>query len=301
MADLTITDGDWTHIRSKRMYSTIIGKNLLKRILDHFGVEILFQFGFKQNIIDRMVTKGLLGWEVDILAALWKNREQLTVKYLRRWEFDLMKSLLPKYLLTGYLKPICMLSLYRTGSKTGHTKIFQMTYEELMFSTQKRWLLDRHNFYDAFIYFIVELHEHKQVLTSEQFETLLDTDYASLVDSTSPAGQRFKYFSSFYLGQAKHLECKIQRKPGLSTTIDTLYSHIRKEFLKQGIADIKSYCEKMAGWQKKVYHNMHYVNFVLHNKRRHFNTTIPNILLQGLRSLSARLSKQNKTEQVHSI
>lgn len=301
MTDLTITDWKFSTTRKVRMYSSIVWKNLLKRVLDYFGIEILFQFWFNTNIVDRMVKKWLLGGEVDILTAIWKNREQLKVKYLRRREFEILRSTLSRYIAVGYLKPICMLSLFRTWSKTKHLKLFSMSYEELMFGKSYRWLLDRHNFYDAFIYFICELYEHQQKLTSQQFETLLNTDYASLVDSTSPAWQRFGYFSYFYLGQAKKIECKIQRKPGLSMLIETLYKEIRAKYLEQWIADIKLYCCQMSWWRKRIYHNMHYVNFVLHNRRRHFNTTIPNILLQWLRSLSAKLSKETNLTQVNNI
>jgi hypothetical protein len=58
MADLSINlDGKRDTYRQQRMYSSIIGTNLLSRIIKHFGYEILFQFGFNSNIVDRMVKK----------------------------------------------------------------------------------------------------------------------------------------------------------------------------------------------------------------------------------------------------
>lgn len=293
MANLTITEDKMETLRQQRLYSTIIGRNLLNRILKEFWIEILFQFGFNKNIIDRMVKKGLLGWEIDILAALWENRENLRVKYTKRWEFDLFKSLLTKLMDYMYLKPVCMLSLFRTSDR-GLAKLTTMDYDKAMFDSKsnKRWLIDRTNIYDALIRFICEMHEQQELLTPEQFEKLLNIDFAQWYDSTSPAGQLYTYFSSFYLHEPKRIECKIQRKAGLSTILAACYNEIRKEYSKQWIGDIKKYCEIQCGPSKKIHHNLHYINFAMHGSYRYKWIFIPNHTIQSIRNFSAKVSKK---------
>jgi hypothetical protein len=293
MTNLTIAEDKMETLRQQRLYSNIIGKNLFNRIVKEFWLEILFQFGFNKNIIDRMVKKGLLGWEIDILAAIRENRENLRVKYTKRWEFDLFKWLLNKLLDTMYLKPVCMLSLFRTSDRW-LTKLTTMDYDKVMFDSKsnKRRLIDRTNVYDALIRFICELHEQQEKLTTQQFERLLEIDFSQSYDSTSPAGQLYIYFSSFYLHEPKRIQCKIQRKAGLSIILPAIYSEIRKRYSEQGIGDIKKYCEIQCGPLKKIYHNLHYINFAMHGSYRYKWIFIPNHTIQSIRNFSAQVYKE---------
>jgi hypothetical protein len=43
--------------RADRMYSNIIGKKLLARIVKHLGYEVLYEFGFTNQIVERMIKK----------------------------------------------------------------------------------------------------------------------------------------------------------------------------------------------------------------------------------------------------
>ena len=290
MSDLTITTGSKrTTVRNRRMYSSIIWKNLLHRIINHFGIEILFQFGFNTKIIDRMVSKGLLGWEVDILSALRKNRDNIQVKYLKRWEFELFQWLIPKYMALANLKPVAMLSVFRSSNRD-IVKLPKHDYAELMFNSKlnNRYLLDRTTIYDALIRFICELHEQQEKLTSEQFEGLLTHDYAKDREPNTPAWQLFTYFNSFSMDCVKHQECIIQRKAGLSASISGLYSEIRKRYSIEGIGNIKEYSERNCWPYIKVFHNLSYVNFHSHLKQKIFGTAIPNIFLQAMRDLSKK-------------
>jgi hypothetical protein len=165
---------------------------------------------------------------------------------MKRWEFELFVWLLPRYTELAYLKPVCMLSLFRPASK-GLKNIVNTSYEDVIFSAKSnnRWLADRTKLFDALIWFICELHDQQQKLPVDEFADVLTHDFASdHTDIQTAPYQLYQYFNSLQIDQAKHQSCQIQRKPGLSTSLPVLYAEIRTRFSQQGIGDIKEYCEK---------------------------------------------------------
>ena len=57
MVELVLEEGKRLQYRNERLYSKLIGKKILARIVKNIGYEVLYEFGFTNAIIERMIKR----------------------------------------------------------------------------------------------------------------------------------------------------------------------------------------------------------------------------------------------------
>lgn len=267
--------------RLERKYSNLVGKKLLAKVVKTLWYEVLFQFGLTKSVVERMITKWLLGGEVDLIFSIRSLREEIKSKFVLHWEYKLLAEIYNIYIQYFYSKPVLMLGAFNKSTIPKWFK-YQLTYEEYMFSKKERIVLDRTIIFDPLVFFIVTLQELKDKLEKDQMIEILKTDFSRLPKCVTRFDNYFwEIFSACDIDSKKSNSIKIAKDVIAYDMITILYNKIRQAFNKQSIYNIKEYCKQKSGKIKLVSNNMTFVNFATHNILND-NKIIPNIFLKVL-------------------
>jgi len=268
-------------------YSTFIGRNILSKVIKNLGVEVLFQFWFNKQRIERMLDKGLLGKEVDLVSSIRAARANFDVKFLKERERKLLQNVFLFFSEHFYIKPVCMLTLNKSLSWRHLSAIKKKSYEEVIFDGQYRPVIDRTAINDWLIFLIAELYK-MSMISEEVTLKLLEEDVAS--DDSTPWRIFYERFSYMKLDTAKgcYATTLLKKwKEDLIKWIRSAFSLIQTEYRAHGINNVQDYVTQMSGHIRKKKRNHSYVNFAWHGK-------LPNIYLQSLRNQFKSLLTQQR-------
>ncbi len=157
-----------------------------------------------------------------------------------------------------------------------HIKVIKdrKPYEDIIFNGDYRPIIDRTLFYDAFIYYILELDKFYTINNTATIEmcskNLAHTD-------NKPWRIFFNWFSYLKLeSHSGNYETILAKKPGGFESLPRLANYIRTVHRQQGIANVQAYNKSMTGQILKKKFNHTFVNFSAHGK-------LYNPLLQSIR------------------
>lgn len=282
----------WDRFTNQK-YSQIIGRNILARIIKHLGVDILYQFGLNNSIINRMIDKWVLGWEVDLLSQIWTNKDKIKKRFIHKWEFELFKDILFVFKEYFYLKPVMILWLSKwTTAFNNELNYFSKStsYEQFMLSSYRQ-LIDRTLLYDALIFYIVELYKLYEISKDNLYVLFtIDLSQTKVPNSNALLIYYYKYKDFTLDTRVKQLKTIIQKKEWAVSKLPILYSKIRDAYTAQWIGNIQQYCID-ACWPIIIeYKNHKFVNFAHHYK---YNK-LPCMILQNIRDSFVQISEQTK-------
>lgn len=222
-----------------------------------------------------MLTKGLLGGEIDLIWSIRTARGNFEVKYIKEREYLLLLKLINEFTNYFYLKPVFMLSLQPGFSGTLISSLKKAKpYDTFIFDGNYRNAIDRTQFYDALLFFIVELHKY-YTIHEESAQELLTTDLFS--DSTTPHRIFFERFSHMKLDSTQTVDTIIQKRKWALKRIKAIYPIIVQTHKDNGIANIQAYTKSMTWPILKKHWNHRYTNFSASGK-------LPNPLLIQMRT-----------------
>ena len=147
-------------------------------------------------------------------------------------------------------------------------------YKDIIFDGDKRPIIDRTLFYDAFIYYIIELDK----LYSINNEAVIKICTENLAYTHSSAWRIFfNWFS--YMKLDTHLasyQTIIAKKPRGFEPLQKIAQYIRAVHKDNGISNVQAYNKSMTGPIIKEKFHHRFVNFAAHGK-------LYNPLLQSMR------------------
>ena len=162
-----------------------------------------------------------------------------------------------------YLKPVFMLSLQPTFAGR-HIAILKKrpNYEDIIFDGDYRPIIDRTLFYDAFIYYILELDKLNNINDTATTE-LLSVNLAHTANK--PRRGFYNRFSYFKLDTSKgEYNTVLAKKKGGLDSIKAIARYIRTVHIQQGISNVQAYNKSMTGQILKKKHHHTFVNFAAH-------------------------------------
>ena len=295
MTELELNDEDRSAMED-RQYSKVIGRKLLKRVKEELGDEVLVQFGVTKTILNRMIERGVMGWEIDILSAILVAKDMFKQKYLKRWEWELMKQVYPIFNQYFYMKPLMLLALHPESShRYRWIKLDNVGYEDIFWGD--KWLrpfLDRKFIYDAMIYLICRLNHWYGVLGKEQLDEVLFKDFGTVhQDQPTPSGIFYSYFTECSIdSNSKLIRTVVAKSPNAYDVIKRLYVLIRTAFSEQCIGNIEDYTVNASGPKVETHWGQHLVNFAFHLKHSYMDRLIPNIFLADLNAMCSKLCEK---------
>jgi len=282
----------------ERKYSKLIGPKLLRRVVNELGNEVLVQFGFTKTLLNRMTRRGVMWWEIDLLSSILLAKDMFKQKYIKRWEWDLMKQVYPIYVDYFNLKPVLLLAMHPEATHANRYSpktIANAEYEDIFWWDKKRRpFLDRTFIFDWMIYLICWLWKQYSKLGKQQVDELLARDPGTVHHKQpTPSGIFYDYFMGSVIDSNQKL-CKVTigKNDKWYHIIKELYQLVSWAFHKQMIGNIEDYVTVASGPKVKIHQNHCLVNFALHFKYKYMGINIPNIYLADLNGMSARLQEK---------
>jgi len=274
---MKLLDSRKSNIKGELRYSTLIWWNILSKVITNLWIDVLFQFGLTNQRVERMLSTWLTGWEVDLVSSIWASRSVIQGKYLKHREFDILNTILPERRQYFYLKPILMLTL-RYQFAWRHFSALTKPYDQILFTTDLRPIIDRTAFFDGLIFLLCELYKMYTIDANALIQLLrtnLSNDWCQSRKVFYNAFSYCKIDTHTWMWDtyiARQHEDKV-----LTDSIIHMYETIKPMFREQGIVNIQDYTKQMTGHLSIHKWNHQFHNFV--------SWRPPNIMLQTLRSM----------------
>jgi len=233
-----------------------------------------------------MLDKGILGWEIDLLAAIRWARGNFEIKYIKQREYGILTAIIPVFTDNMYLKPVMMLSLQPTFAGRHIAKLKANTaYQDMIFDSNNRAIIDRTLFYDAFIFYILELDKYIEIDETAAIKLM----YAD-ISHTNNSSRRifFNRFSYMKLDSKAEYKTKIAKKQNPAGIIRNLAKYIRSIYKSKGINYVQAYTKQMTGPIMKDKFHHKFTNFSASGK-------LPNPLLQSMKQYFYTVSQSAHT------
>lgn len=266
-------------------YSKTIWWNILSRVIKNLWIDVLFQFGFNKARIERMLDKGLLWWEVDLVSSIRAARANFEVRFTTIWEYKLLQNIFIFFSEYFYLKPVFMLTLHRWMKWMHVSALKKKSYSDIIFNTEYRPIIDRSLLNDWLMYLIAELYKMYQV-DKDILAELVKTDISS--SDTTARRIFFERFSYMKIDTHEWQFATILEKKSWGVQqIERIFNEIITTYRQHGINNIQQYVIQKTGFRKKVHWNHTFVNFAWTN-------ALPNIYIQDLRTKFIQMKNNKK-------
>lgn len=158
-------------------------------------------------------------------------------------------------------------------------------YKDIIFNGDYRAIIDRTLFYDAFIYYILEIDKYYNInnITTKELIT-----YNLAQTNNKPRRIFFNWFSYLKVDSQPSYKVILAKKQGGLEQLRLIAKYIRATHRNNGIANVQAYNKGMTGQIMKKKFNHSFPNFAAHGK-------LYNPLLHSMRLAFNKIEKAKQS------
>lgn len=262
-------------------YSKIVWHALLKKFLDKYGEKWLYALWYRSNTINRMYSKWLSWYEIDVILSTlkwWLNLDYI----MEEWEFNVFRRI-------WKFKWISVFFAIFYGAKNIPSGLEFMdkrwTYSYTMqFNTA---LLDKRRIFNAYLFFMIDIYKYTKVMSKKDVWRYLMRPMDAKVRVVREFVKFFSHanFISKKYGKLYRLRCPVWN--GIKWDyFQYVMEEIFKQYNNHAIFNIQEHLKKQQGtivWPWKnfvdatkqshnpaIYHIRHYIPSLMNEDEQKF-------------------------------